>query len=364
MKAKAAVFTGADKPFEIREFEVTKTPSGYGKSELIASGVCGTDIHFHRGTLFVQPPTVIGHEFVGKLAECDEKEGEKYGLKVGDNVIADIAVPCGECLLCRTGDDANCVNMKVTNGGSIDEAPYLYGGYAEVNYTPLTNLIKIPDILDPSAVAVFACPGPTVIHAFSLAERANVTINKDTTAVVQGLGPVGCFAVIYLKALGVKKIYAITAGDNKDREALALKFGADEVLNITRDGKDAVTQKLQKENGGLGVDLCFEASGAPSAVPQGMNILRNRGVYLIPGQYSNSGGIEIQPQMITFKALHIIGSSQYSICDVKKYLQFLCDNLELQKIILKSGSFYHLSDVNRAFDDAKAGKNVKTLLVK
>ena len=364
MKAKAAVFTGANKPFEVREFEVTKTPSGYGKSELIAIGVCGTDIHFHRGTLFIEPPTVIGHEFVGKLLECDEKEAEKYGLKVGDNVIADIAVPCGECLLCRTGDDANCVNMKVTNGGSIDEAPYLYGGYAEINYTPLTNLIKIPNQLDPRAVAVFACPGPTVIHAFSLAERANVAINKDTVAVVQGLGPVGCFAVMYLKSQGIKKIYAITAGDNKEREALALKFGADEVLNISRDGKDAVTAKLQKENGGLGVDLCFEASGAPSAVPQGMNVLRNRGVYLVPGQYSNSGGVEIQPQLITFKALHIIGSSQYSIPDVKKYLDFLCKNQYLEEIILKSGTFYSISDVNQAFDDAKAGKNVKTLLVK
>ena len=364
MKAKAAVFTGPDKPFEIREFEVTKTPSGYGKSELIASGVCGTDIHFHRGTLFVQPPTVIGHEFVGKLAECDDKEAKKYGLKVGDNVIADIAVPCGECLLCKSGDDANCVNMKVTNGGSIDEPPYLYGGFAEVNYTPLTNLIKIPDDVDPKAAAVFACPGPTVIHGFELAQRANIEFNDNTTAVVQGLGPVGCFAVIYLKAMGVRKLYAITAGNNAKREELALKLGADEVLNLDRDGKDNITKKLQKENGGLGVDLCFEASGAPSAVPQGMNILRNRGVYLVPGQYSNSGGVEIQPQLITFKALQILGSSQYSVCDVKKYLEFLSKNKDLQKTVLKLGTFYKIEDTNKAFEDAKAGKNVKTLLVK
>ncbi len=364
MKAKAAVFTGPEKPFDIREFEVTKTPSGYGKSELIASGVCGTDIHFHRGTLFVEPPTVIGHEFVGKLVECDEKEAEAYGLKVGDNVIADIAVPCGECLLCKSGDDANCVNMKVTNSGSIDEPPYLYGGFAEVNYTPLTNLIKIPENVDAKAAAVFACPGPTVIHAFELAKRANIKTDDNTTAVVQGLGPVGCFAVIYLKSLGVKKLYAITAGSNAKREELALKLGADEVLNLDRDGKEEIMKKLRSENGGLGVDLCFEASGAPSAVPQGMNILRNRGVYLIPGQYSNSGGVEIQPQLITFKALQMIGSSQYSVCDVKKYLKFLSENKDLQKTILKLGTFYKIEDTNKAFDDAKSGKNVKTLLVK
>ena len=206
MKAKAAVFTGVLKPFDVREFEITKTPSGYGKSELIASGICGTDLHFHRGKLFIQPPTVIGHEFVGKLVDCDEKEARQYKLKMGDNVIADIAVPCGKCLLCKSGDDANCVNMKVTNNGSIDTPPYLYGGYTEVNYTPLSNLIKIPDELDPKAVAVFACPGPTVFHSVRLAERAGVKISTNPVAVVQGLGPVGIFAVIYLKAANIGKI--------------------------------------------------------------------------------------------------------------------------------------------------------------
>ncbi len=363
MKAKAAVFMGPEVPFEVREFEVTETPAGYGRSSLIASGVCGTDVHFHRGKLFVQPPTVIGHEFVGRLEDCDPAEAAKYGLKVGDAVIADIAVPCGECLLCKTGDDANCVNMKVTNGGSIEVAPYLYGGFAEMNYTPLTNLIKIPEELDPTMTATFACPGPTAIHAFRLAEQAGVKINSDTIAVVQGLGPVGCFAVMYLKAMGAK-VYAITAGDNSPREELALAIGADEVFNLTREGTENVTKRLQSEHNGLGVDLCFEGSGSPKAVPQGMDILRNRGVYLIPGQYSATNGVSIHPEAITFKALHMIGSSQYSMTDVQLYLDFLCAHKELHESILKMGNKYSVSDVNRAFDDAKSGNNVKTLLVK
>lgn len=97
-------------------------------------------------------------------------------------MIADIAVPCGECLLCKSGDDANCVNMKVTNGGSIDTPPYLYGGYAEVNYTPLTNLVKIPDELDPTTVAICACPGPTTIHSLALAMQAGVDLSGIKTA--------------------------------------------------------------------------------------------------------------------------------------------------------------------------------------
>lgn len=364
MKAKAAVFMGANVPFEVREFEVTATPAGYGRSELIASGVCGTDVHFHNGKLAIGAPAIIGHEFVGKLVDCDADEAASFGLAVGDNIIADIAVPCGECVLCKSGDDANCVNMQVTNGGSIDVAPYLYGGYAEVNYTPLSNLVKIPEGVPPTVAATFACPGPTAIHSVELAKKAGVDLEKINVAVVQGLGPVGTFAVMYLKALGINKVYAITGGRDVVRENVALALGADKVFSLARDGADNVTKALQAENGGLGADLCIECSGAPSAFVQGMDILRNRGVYLVPGQYSASGGIEIQPQTITFKALHIIGSSQYSMCDVRMYLDFLSSHAELYDRIEGLGTKFKVSEINEAIAYAKAGKNVKTLLVK
>ena len=355
---------GAHKDFEVREFEITKTPAGYGQMELIASGICGTDLHFHNGKLDVGAPTVIGHEFVGKITDLDPAEGEKYGLKVGDNVVADIAVPCGECILCKSGDDANCVNMQVTNGGSIDVAPYLYGGYAEVNYTPLENLVKIPEGVDPTVAATFACPGPTAIHACELAKRATIDVSKVNVAVVQGQGPVGAFAILYLKALGVQKVYAITAGNGAGRESVALTLGADKVFNLKKDGVEAVTAALQAENGGLGVDLCIECSGAPAAVLQGIDILRNRGVYLIPGQYSVSGSIPLHPQMITFKALQILGSSQYSMCDVRAYLEFLREHPEIQEIIKPFATRFKVSEINDAIAYAKKGENVKTVLVK
>ena len=53
MKVKAAVFMGALNDFEVREFEVTKPPKGYAQMKLIASGICGTDIHMHNGKLSV-----------------------------------------------------------------------------------------------------------------------------------------------------------------------------------------------------------------------------------------------------------------------------------------------------------------------
>ena len=354
---------GVLKDFEVREFEVTECPKGYGQMELIASGICGTDLHFHNGKLAIAPPTVIGHEFVGRIAELDAAEGEAYGLRAGDNVIADIAVPCGECILCKSGDDANCVRMQVTNGGSIDVAPYLYGGYAEVNYTPLENLVKIPEGVDPTVAATFACPGPTAIHACELAKKGGVDFSKIQAAVVQGLGPVGIFAIMYLKAMGIPRVYAITASSSA-RENAAISLGAERVFNLKRDGIEAVTKAMQAENGGLGVDLCIECSGAPAAFAQGIDFLRNRGVYLVPGQYSASGGVEIQPQLITFKALHILGSSQYSMCDVRAYLAFLSEHPELQEKIGALATKFKVSEINEAIAYAKTSANVKTLLVK
>lgn len=109
----------------------------------------------------------------------------------------------------------------------------------------------------------------------------------------------------------------------------------------------------------MGADLVFEASGSRTAVPQGLGLLRNRGTYLIPGQYSNSGGVEIEPQLITFRALRLIGSSQYSLRDVGLYLQFLQSHAHLRPVIDALITAYPVEKVNEAFADMKAGTILK-----
>ena len=71
-----------------------------------------------------------------------------------------------------------------------EQPPHFWGGYAEASFAPVENLIRIPDSLDPKTVSVCACAGPTALHAFELAHRANAGIESAGTAVVQGLGPV------------------------------------------------------------------------------------------------------------------------------------------------------------------------------
>lgn len=363
-KAKAAVYTGVNKPFEIREFEAGPAPEGYAKIELIASGICGTDVHIQTGRLGIEPPKIIGHEFIGKVVEISSSDSNEYLIDEGDNVIVVIASPCGKCLLCVNGDDANCVNMGVTNGGDPYEKPHFHGGYGYYNYTPVKNLVKISNEIDPKMASVFACPGPTAIHAFKLADKAGFDVKAVNVAVVQGIGPVGIFAVAYLASLGIKNIIAIANSNDRNKVSLAKKMGATDVITLSDTSKGDIIEHINKLSNSLGADLVFEGSGNPKAIPLGMEILRNRGIYLVPGQYSNSGAIEIQPQVITFKALQIIGSSQYSLSDVSDYLSFLQNNTQLHDTILSLASCYKIEDINKAFDDIKARKNIKTVLVK
>jgi threonine dehydrogenase-like Zn-dependent dehydrogenase len=360
--AKAAVFNGPEQPFIIKEYELTAPLAGMAKMKLIASGICGTDIHIHRGKIPVPFPGIIGHEFVGAVEEISAADSAATGIKAGDRVIVDIACPCGECLLCKDGDDANCLNMGLTNGGDPETAPHFYGGYGEYNYSPIKNLIKIPDGVEAKAACVFACAGPTCLHAFGLAKKAGVALEKTGTAVVQGMGPVGAFAVMYLATLGITNIIMVTGRANTEKTAAALKLGATQVFSLEETPIDDLTAQIKEISGGPGADMVFEASGNPEAVPQGLGMLRNRGVYLIPGQYSNSGTVAIAPQMITFNALHIIGSSQYAVADVEAYLAFLQANPQLHGLVLSLASCYRVADTNEAIEAVKAGKNIKTML--
>ena len=172
----------------------------------------------------------------------------------------------------------------------------------------------------------------------------------------------GSFAVAYLACAGVKNVIAFIGRENEDKAQMLRSLGASEVYSMKTDGQK-IQQRISELTEGIGADLVFEGSGGAEAVPFGMDLLRNRGMYLVPGQYSDKGGVVIQPQMITFKALQIIGSSQYSVCDVEKYLSFLSCNQHLWKVIGGLVSKYSLEDINLAFEDMEAGKNIKTVLV-
>lgn len=203
-KAQAAVFCGGGKPFDLREYEVQAPAPGAALLKLTASGICGTDIHIADGRLPMGSPAIIGHEFIGRVEQLGaevQTDGLGTPLAIGDTVIACIALPCGKCPNCRRGETASCMNFGVTNAGDPDTPPHFHGGFAEYLHQPGHTLVKVPSELDPLAVAAFPCAGPTAIRAFAYGGG----LERDDLMVVQGLGPVGLFAVAWAAAAGDRK---------------------------------------------------------------------------------------------------------------------------------------------------------------
>src|SRR5215470_5225987 len=92
---------------------------------LTASAICGTDLHFVRGTVSgMVPGTILGHEGVGVVEEVG---GAVRNFKPGDRVVVASTIACGNCSYCRAGYYSQCDNAN-PNGPSAGTA--FYGGPA------------------------------------------------------------------------------------------------------------------------------------------------------------------------------------------------------------------------------------------
>src|SRR6185436_12251765 len=63
---------------------------------VLLSGICNTDLEIARG--YAQFQGTIGHEFVGVVEASPE---DKF---LGQRVVGEINVGCGNCDLCKAGD--------------------------------------------------------------------------------------------------------------------------------------------------------------------------------------------------------------------------------------------------------------------
>ncbi|MFD0853142.1 alcohol dehydrogenase catalytic domain-containing protein, partial [Actinomadura adrarensis] len=129
---------------------------------ITASAICGTDLHFVRGTMpGMRPGTILGHEAVGIIEELGP---QVRNFNVGDRVVIPSTIGCGHCVYCRAGYFAQC---DVANPNGPNAGTSFYGGpeqtgpfdglqaeYARVPYAH-TNLVPIPPgVTDEQALMV------------------------------------------------------------------------------------------------------------------------------------------------------------------------------------------------------------------
>jgi threonine dehydrogenase-like Zn-dependent dehydrogenase len=264
-------------PRDYRLEEVPRPTPGKGEAlvRVEAVGICASDLKCYQGAAkfwgdenrpaWAETEVIPGHEFVGEIVQLDDEAAQRWGVGVGDRVVSEQIVPCWKCRYCLSGNYHMCAPHDLY--GFKRRTPGAMATY--MIYPPEALVYRVSKDLAP-AHAAFTEPLSCALHAV---ERAGITF--DDTVVVAGCGPIGLGMIAGAVAKSPARVIALDVSDAK--LALAKLCGADLTLNI---GEVDAVQVVKDLTGGYGADVYLEGTGHPSAVPQGLNMLRKLGTFV------------------------------------------------------------------------------------
>lgn len=224
---------------------------------ITSSAICGTDLHFIRGTFTgMKKGRIIGHEAVG-VVEAVGKSVRNF--RPGDRVIIPSTIGCGSCPHCRLGFYSQCdrINELGPLGGTVFfGGPEAAGGldglqaeYARVPYAPI-NLVKLPQEVTDDQGIMMSDILPT---SYQAAEMAG--IKPGNSVAIFGCGPVGMMAILCAQHLGAGRVFAVDSVPS--RLEMARKHGA-EAINFEEENPVKVLHELTF---GTGPDRVIDAVG-------------------------------------------------------------------------------------------------------
>jgi threonine dehydrogenase-like Zn-dependent dehydrogenase len=236
--------------------------------KLTKSAICGTDLHFVRGTFpGLKKGRVLGHEGVGVVEDCG---ADVRHVREGDRVVIPSTIACGSCHPCRLGLYAQCDRANPngpTAGTAFFGGPEAAGGFdglqAERARVPFASfgLVKLPDEVTDDQAILVSDIFPTGWFGARLAD-----VEAGSAVCVFGCGPVGQFAIASAWLQGAGRVLAVDA--IPDRLDMARAQGA-ECIDFS---KEDPVEAIQRMTGGAGIDKAIDAVGvdavaAPSKGP-------------------------------------------------------------------------------------------------
>jgi L-iditol 2-dehydrogenase len=356
----AAVMIAPRRPIELREFPRPDLPPGAALLRTARSEVCGTDVHLWHGRLSGVPyPIIPGHVSAGSIAAS---RGSMTGidgsaLVEGDRaVFFDVHRTCGRCRACTVQRTPTRCSARRVYGitDSADEG--LFGGWAQSIYLePGVAMARLPDSVTFDDYIGGGCGLLTAVH---ILERADVRLGD--AVVVQGAGAVGLCAIALARLAGASRILAI--GAPADRLTLARQMGADVTLDLQSTSPverlEAVLDATSRE----GADIVLEAAGAAAAIPEGLDLLRVGGRYVIAGHYTDAGDSAINVhRQINRKHVEIRGCWGSEPRHFLRALSILDRHPHVPFRTIGSRT-YGLGELNEALHDAEAMRIPKALV--
>lgn len=245
-----------------------------------ASGLCHTDLdvmHSNYGPSAF--PLVPGHEYAGEVVDIGPGA---TGVSVGDRVVIDPNLECGECAACKRGWAHLCENLGAY-GVSTD------GGFAELSAVRADRVHQIGDM--PFEIAALAEPMGCVLNALSPLEGRIIE-----RAVIFGTGPMGLLMGLALQARGIAEVNMVDL--DLERLELAEELGLSGVLS----GSDELAALTRA------CDLAVDATGVPAVAAALLTYVANGGAASFFGVCPQDARIEISPFEVFRRQLALFGS--------------------------------------------------------
>lgn len=230
-----------------------------------AAGICGSDIPRIFSTGAHIHPIIPGHEFAGEVADSSDKK--LIGKRVGIFPL----IPCMQCECCKNKSYEMCRNYSYL-GSRRD------GGFAEYVAVPKWNLIELPDSVSYKSAAMLE-PIAVAAHAIRRALQEK-EYNRESVAIVSGMGTIGLLAAYILKIEGFEKVFAFGNKDIQRTQAEKIGIFGDSFINVNKpDLNKVIFDNLMKN----GADFVFECVGNNASSSLAVSLAAPGGVVMFVG---------------------------------------------------------------------------------
>jgi threonine dehydrogenase-like Zn-dependent dehydrogenase len=362
MKTLAQVLVGFKKPLQEQEFELLPLASGEVLVKVTAAGVCGSDLHMASGEDPRTPlPIILGHEGVGEIVEIKGAKSDVQGrpLRIGQPVLWNRSVVCGQCFFCARGEHHLCPKRFVYGiHRSCAVPPHVNGCYSRL--LPLdarTDIIVIDDVPAEhhTTLVTASCTGSTAAHEFDFFPPA-----ADETIIILGAGPLGCFTAALARDLGVRRIVMISRSEG--RLEAAKRYGATDVLTIKNTTPEERKEFVRSATDGRGADAVYECVGKADVVREGLGLVRQGGRFITAGFGQPGGKMEWDPFWdLTRPDLKYVGVWVSHTRHTLRALDLM--KKHLADFALMVSHKVPLAEANRAHDLMRRGEAMKAVLV-
>jgi L-iditol 2-dehydrogenase len=281
---------------EVRDVPVPRPAPHQVLLRVEAVGICGTDAHIFAGHAnynvdrhgvrvpFTVQPQILGHEISGELVEIGS---EVKGLSAGDRVVVDQGLNCHSslrreiCEYCQSSDSHQC------EGYAEHGITGPQGGLAEFLAISGSNVVRLSSNLDLHEAAL-AEPLGCILHSAHMVERAHTRFRVGSSRsservhniLICGAGPAGLLFLQYLRKIVGYEGRILVAEPDPTKGNLAVRFGADEVIDPTQ---RPLTDFVGEYSGGKGVEYLIEASGQSKVFAQIAALTRRQATVLLYG---------------------------------------------------------------------------------